>query len=97
MDHKTANQDVSAQIEEIKRFMPLTYAAIKAKAARSGNDVFVWVRWSLRGEPNFFYAIEGERVVGTPFTRADVSTKLAEWWKAYGPFDIVFFASEGVI
>lgn len=97
MDSRTAEIDVSAQIEEIKRFMPLTYAAIGAKAARSGNEVFVWVRRSLRGEPNFFYAIEGERVMGTPFTRADVSTKLAEWWRLYGPFDIVFFASEGVI
>ena len=97
MDTRTANNDVSAKIEEIKRFMPVTYAAILAKAAVVGNEVFVWVRRGLRGEPNFFHAIEGMRVVGKPFDRGDVYRELVRWQRLYGPVDVVFFASEGVL
>lgn len=96
MDIRTANNEVQAKIEEIKRFMPATYTAILAKAEVVGNEVFVWVRRGLRGEPNCFYAIEGLRVVGQPFDRGDVYRELVRWQRLYGPVDVVFFATEGV-
>lgn len=96
MDTRTANIDVSAKIEEIKRFMPETYAAIQAKAAAVGNEVFVWVRRGLRGEPDFFHAMEAGRVVGTPFNRGSIKADLARYIRLYGVIDIVYFASEGV-
>jgi hypothetical protein len=96
MDTRTANDDVSAQIEEIKRSMPETYAAIREKAQAFGNDVYAWVRQGLRGYPDFFYALEGRRIVGTPFDRGDVMSELARWQREHGDFNIVFFADEGV-
>ena len=60
-------QDVSAQLAEIRDYMPEVYAAIKAKAAEMGNVAFELVRRALRGEAGCFWAIEGGRVVGTPF------------------------------
>ena len=96
MDTRAANIDVSAKIEEIKRFMPETYAVIQEKAKAFGNDVFVWVRRGLRGEPNFFHAIEGDRVVGAPFNRGNIMAELRRWQYEHGPFNIVFFADEGV-
>lgn len=96
MDTKAANQDVSAKIEEIKRSMPETYLAIQEKAQAFGTDVFAWVRQGLRGYPNFFYALEGRRIVGTPFTRGQVMPELARWQREHGDFNIVFFADEGV-
>jgi hypothetical protein len=67
-----------------------------AKAAVVGNEVFVWVRRGLRGEPNCFFAIEGSRVVGQPFNRGDVRSELVRWQGLYGAVDVVFFATEGV-
>jgi len=96
MDSRTANQDVSALIEEIKQFMPETYAAIQAKAAAIGNDAFVWVRQGLRGHPDFFYASEDGRVMGTPFKRPGIMSELERYRRLYGDVNIVFFASEGV-
>lgn len=77
MDTRTAKVDVSAQIEDIKRFMPETYAAIKDRAYTVGNEAFVQVRKGLRGEPNCFYAFERGRVVGTPFNVTDVMDVVA--------------------
>lgn len=96
MDTRTADVDVSAQIEVIKRFMPETYSLIQEKAKTFGNDVFVWVRQGLRGYPDFFYAEEGDRVMGTPFKRGNVMAELRRWHHEHGDFNIVFFADEGV-
>ena len=77
MDTRTAKVDVSAQIEDIKRFMPETYAAIQQRAYEVGNEAYVQVRKGLRGEPNCFYAFERGRVVGTPFALPDVTDYIA--------------------
>lgn len=78
MDTRTANVDVSAKIEEIKRFMPNTYKSIQAKAASIGNDAYVYVRRGLRGEINCFYAFEAGRVMGTPFELIDIARDVAQ-------------------
>lgn len=67
MDRVTPEMDVSGKINEIKRHMPGVYASIQRKAAQIGDDAFKLVRRGLRGEPRCFYAMEGGRVVGTPF------------------------------
>lgn len=77
MDTRTAKVDVSAQIEDIKRFMPETYAAIQQRAYEVGNEAYVQVRKGLRGEPNSFYAFERGRVVGTPFSVPGVMDMVA--------------------
>ncbi|HEY5579672.1 MAG TPA: hypothetical protein VIK56_00710 [Rhodoferax sp.] len=96
MDTRTANIDVAAKIEEIKRFMPETYAAIKAKAGEIGNEAFVQVRRGLRGEANCFYAFEGGRVVGSPFNRTEIMAEIARYMVQFGCKHIVVWASEGV-
>ena len=63
-----AKADVSGMINEIKDYMPAVYAAIKARAEVVGNGAFELVRRGLRGEPGCFWALEGGRVVGTPFS-----------------------------
>lgn len=67
MDTQTPAMDVSDKINEIKQHMPGVYASIQRKAAQIGDDAFKLVRRGLRGEPRCFYAMEGGRVVGTPF------------------------------
>lgn len=87
MDTRTlsgSNVDVTAKIEEIKRYMPETYASIKGKAANIGNDAYVLVRRGLRGEPNCFYAFERGRVVGTPFTLVEVARDVAQFMVTFG-------------
>lgn len=67
MDTRTPVVDVNAKIAEIKQHMPSVYASIQRKAAMIGDDAYKLVRRGLRGEPRCFYAMEGGRVVGTPF------------------------------
>lgn len=67
MDTQTTAMDVSDKINEIKQHMPGVYASIQRKAAHIGDDAYKLVRRGLRGEPRCFYAMEGGRVVGTPF------------------------------
>lgn len=76
--------DVSGKIEEIKRFMPETYKGIQAKAAEAGNVAFELVRRGLRGEVNCFYALEGGRVVGTPFDMPGIKSDLALYMVEFG-------------
>lgn len=95
MDTRTvpaAKVDVSAQIDEIKRFMPETYKAIKTKAADIGNEAFVLVRRGLRGEPNQFYAFEAGRVVGTPFNLVDVNRDIAQIMVTFGCAHVCIWA-----
>jgi hypothetical protein len=96
MDTRTANVDVTAKIEEIKRHMPETYSSIKAKAAVIGNEAFVLVRRGLRGEANCFYAFEQGRVVGAPFDRTDIMPEIAKYMVQFGCSHIVVWSSEGV-
>jgi hypothetical protein len=79
----TEKLDVTEKTNEIKQHMPETYKSIQLKAQAKGNVAFELVRRGLRGEANTFYAFEGGRVVGTPFTDAainrDVSLYLVEF------------------
>ena len=99
MDTRTAKIDVPAKIDEIKRFMPATYSAIKTKAEEVGNDAFVLVRRGLRGEPNCFYAFEAGRVVGTVFTGKNldgtgIQDEVARYLVQFGVSNVVIFASD---
>lgn len=76
MNQQTAER-VAQLISEIKAHMPDTYAAIKARAAERQSGVYETVRRGLAGEANCFYAIEGGRVVGTPFDLPNVMPELA--------------------
>ena len=67
MDSGQPKADVSDKIAEIKQHMPGVYASIQRKAAQIGDEAYKLVRRGLRGEPRCFYAMEGGRVVGTPF------------------------------
>lgn len=84
MDTRTAKIDVTSKIEEIKRYMPETYKSIQAKAQAKGNVAFEFVRRGLRGEANCFYAFEGGRVVGTPFTDAAINRDIALFLVEFG-------------
>ncbi len=87
---------VEAKIEEIKAHMPETYKSIQEKAAAIGRPAFEWVRRGLKGEPNFFYAFEGGRVVGTPFNRLDIMPDIASYLVQFGCSHIVVFADERI-
>ena len=85
MDTQTqAKADVSGMINEIKDYMPAVYAAIKARAAVMGNGAFELVRRGLRGEPGCFWALEGGRVVGTPFHGHAVMTEVGKALVEFG-------------
>lgn len=80
MDGTTAKGptvDVQKRLAEIQAHMPETYRAIKDKAALIGNQAYAHVRAGVRGEANRFYAIEGGRVIGTPFNLPNVHEELA--------------------
>ena len=89
----TAKVDVSGKIEEIKRFMPETYKHIGEKAAEIGNLAFELVRRGLRGEANCFYAFEGGRVVGTPFTPGPLPDHVARLMIEFGGAFVCIFNS----
>ena len=59
---------IAAGLDQIKRFMPMTYAAIQEKAQGIGNRAYRYVRAGLAGRANSFYAVEGGHVVGQPFS-----------------------------
>lgn len=80
----TAKVDVSGKIEEIKRYMPEVYQCIQAKAAEIGTEAFTLVRRGLRGEVNCFYAFEGGRVMGTPFSTGPIPEKVAAMMVEFG-------------
>jgi hypothetical protein len=88
--------EVEALLLTIKTKMPLTYAAVKAKAQAVGGDAYAWVRQGLRGAPDCFYAVEVGHAVGTPFERGDVMAELRRWQRLYGDVTVCFFATEGV-
>lgn len=93
MDTRPQKIDVQAQIEDIKRFMPETYASIQAKAKEIGNEAYVLVRKGLRGEVNCFYAFERGRVVGTPFNLVEVTRDIAQYMVTFGCAHVCIWAA----
>lgn len=79
-----ATLNVEAKIAEIKQYMPETYKAIKERAYLIGNTAYELVRRGLRGEPNCFYAIEAGRVMGAPFSVANISDDVARRMVEFG-------------
>ena len=86
--------EVDARLEEIKRHMPMTYAAIKDKAAVNGPAAFRFVRQGVAGQPNRFYAVEAGRVVGTPFDLPGVSDEVARIVVQFGVSFLIMWAPE---
>ena len=84
MDSKESKLDVTDKINEIKRFMPEVYKAIQAKAVEVGNVAYEVVRRGLRGEANTFYAFEGGRVAGTPFSAGPLAAEVAAAMVTFG-------------
>ncbi len=76
--------NVEGKVAEIKSHMPEVYKCIQAKAAEIGNEAFTLVRRGLRGEANCFYAFEGGRVAGTPFSAGPVPDKVAAMMVEFG-------------
>jgi hypothetical protein len=89
-----SDQEIESLLLTIKNEMPLTYKEIQVKAKAFGNDVYAWVRQGLRGCDNSFWATEGGRIVGTPFSRAGVMAEYRRWVQLYGDVDVCFFADE---
>lgn len=87
---------VEAQVEQIRRQMPETYAAIRERAATHGNDTFALVRRALRGEPGCFYAVEAGHVVGTPFECRDVTDEVAGLMVRFGCTFLVMWPADVV-
>lgn len=96
MDTRTEKVDVAAKIEEIKRHMPETYKAIKAKAEVIGNEAFVLVRRGLRGEADCFYAFERGLVMGTPFALSEVARDVAQYMVTFGCDHVCIWAASTV-
>lgn len=86
--------DVSARLAEIKAHMPMTYAEVRKKADAIGGDAYRFVRQGVAGEPNKFYAIEGGRVVGTPFNLPNVHEELARVIAQWGCTFLIMWAPE---
>lgn len=84
MDTQTPAMDVSDKINEIKQHMPGVYASIQRRAALIGDEAYQLVRRGLRGEPRCFYAMEGGRVVGTPFYGHPVMTEVGKALVEFG-------------
>lgn len=86
--------DVQQRVMEIKTHMPATYREIQAKAGAIGNRAYAHVRRGVAGEPNQFYAIEGGRVVGTPFNLPNVHEELARFIAQWGCTFLIMWSPE---
>jgi hypothetical protein len=85
---------VDGQLDQIKAHMPITYAAIKAKAGDIGSKAYSLVRQGIVGKPNRFYAIEAGRAVGTPFVNVVGAEQLAEYIRQFGCTFLILWAAE---
>jgi hypothetical protein len=85
---------VDGQLAIIKAHMPLTYQTIKTKAGEVGGKAYALVRLGIAGKPNCFYAIEGDRAVGTPFVGAPGMDTMANYIKQFGCKLFVLWAQE---
>jgi len=90
--HTGPQVDVEAVVREIKAHMPDTYRAIRAKADEIGTLAYAYVRRSIAGQPNLFYAMERGHVVGTPFNQADITAAVAQAMVAYGCKSLLIWA-----
>jgi hypothetical protein len=88
---KATKVDVTDKLNLIKGQMPETYASIKRRAAEGSNQAFEMVRRGLRGEANCFYACEGGRVVGTPFSAGQINAEIALYIVEFGFTSIAMF------
>jgi hypothetical protein len=88
--------DVSGKIDEIKRYMPETYKHIQAKAAE-GVPAYRLVRQGLLGEPNCFYAFEGGRVMGTPFSTGPIPDQVKALMVEFGCAFVCIFQAKEVV
>jgi hypothetical protein len=88
------HSDVDARLDEIKRHMPMTYAAIQEKAVGIGPGAYRFVRQGVSGHPNRFYAVEAGRVVGTPFDLPGVSDEVARIVVQFGVSFLIMWAPE---
>lgn len=87
-----AHQDqVEAQIREIKANMPQTYRSIQAKAQEIGRAAYAYVRRGLAGQPNQFYAMEAGRVMGTPFADQQINADVALLMVTFGAGFVVIW------
>lgn len=82
------NQQIAEKIALIKASMPKVYEGIQARA-RVQVGVFDVVRKGLAGQANFFFAIEGRHVVGTPFVDHPIQSDVAAIMAAH-PTSMVF-------
>jgi hypothetical protein len=73
-----SKEQLAKEIADIKAFMPKTYAYIKERQGES------MAKRGLRGEPNCFYAIEGGRVKGTPFSVTTAQAEMAALMVQFG-------------
>lgn len=80
--------DTNQQIALIKFSMPKVYEGIQARA-KVQVGVFDAVRKGLGGQANFFFAIEGRHVVGTPFVNHPIQSEVAALMAAH-PTSMVF-------
>lgn len=90
-DGQQQQVDIEAQVRDIKARMPETYKSIQAKAGLIGRDAYGYVRRSLAGQPNLFYAVERGHVVGTPFTLTDITADVALAMVAFGVGSLVMW------
>ncbi len=74
----------------IKEKMPEVYAAIHARAAAHGKEVWGLVTRALEGEPNCFYAMEAGHVMGTPF-ELGVTPEVAQLMVQFGVTHMVMW------
>ena len=85
---------VDGQLDQIKAHMPMTYAAIKAKAGDIGSKAYSLVRLGVAGKPNTFYAIEADRAVGTPFVNVPGAEQLADYIRQFDCTFLILWAAE---
>jgi hypothetical protein len=94
MDTPSNSSNVDAKLDEIKRHMPETYKAIQSKAGAIGREAYRFVRQGVGGQANRFYAVEGGRVVGTPFDIDNVADEIARYALQFGISFLIMWAPE---
>ena len=93
-DKEAWTRYVDAQLALIKGHMPMTYKAIKDKAATIGNQAYGYVRAGIAGKPNTFYAVEAGHAVGTPFVNVVGADQLADYIRQFGCTFLILWAAE---
>lgn len=93
MDGQIDRAAIELQVKVIKEKMPETYKLIQGKAQTMGREAYAMVRRSLAGTPNQFWAMEGGRVMGTPFESTEpIAAGVALVLVNFGSSFVVVFA-----